>query len=484
MSLEERAKRLSAGGTPSRSGRTPAAAPGGVAGAAAGTSDALTIAELYDQVDRVVKAAFPDDVWITGEVRSMNVLRSGHLFLDLVDPADAEDSGAPKLNAKCWAGTWRSVKASLDQLGVTLEVGMVVRARGRVELYKARGSVDFILRELDTEALMGRVAAERARLVQALVDEDLYDRQRRLPLPPVPLRVGLVASQGTEGYHDFLGQLEASGLAFVVTHVQSAVQGTDAPAQLAAALATLQDADVDVIAVVRGGGAKADLAAFDHERVARAVATSAIPVWTGIGHTNDVSVADEVAQRRCITPTECGRELAHRALAVWQRTADAGLRLARAVAQGTDREADVLASRRRSLATGSRSQLDRHHDRLDGVRVQAARAADQVVGRTRATLAGRSGRLAASAGSLLEVAELRAAQHRRLLGAYDVHRQLERGWSVTRGPDGAVVRSAAGLAAGTVLTTQLSDGTVTSTVTAAASDPPDPRPAATETGAA
>jgi exodeoxyribonuclease VII large subunit len=465
VTLDDRAKRLAR--------RAPAGA--------GGTADALSITELYDRVDRAVRSAFPEDVWITGEIRSMNVLRSGHCFLDLVDPTQADDSGAPKLNAKCWAGTWRGVKGALDRLGITLDVGMVVRARGKVELYKARGSVDFILRELDTEALMGRVAAERARLVQALVDEDLYDRQRRLRAPDVPLRIGLVASQGTEGYHDFLGQLEASGLAFVVTHVQSAVQGTDAPEQLAAAVATLQDAPIDVIAVVRGGGAKADLAAFDHELVARAVATSGFPVWTGIGHTNDVSVADEVAQRACITPTECGRELVGRVLTVWQRTEDAGLRLARLAAHGTDREVVALDARRRALASGSRSQLDRQDDRLVGVRSALGRSATAVAVAGAATLAVRSARLVAAATQVLEVAELRTDQHRRLLGAYDVHRQLERGWSVTRGPDGSVLRSVAGLAPGSVVSTQLADGSLTSEVTGTSPSTADHRP--TETGA-
>ena len=456
VSLEERAKRLAEGG-----GRGPGA--GG---------DAISITELYDRVDRAVQASFPGDVWISGEIRSMKVLTNGHCFIDLVDPADAGDKSAPVLNAKCWAGTWRGVRNSLEQLGVALEVGMAIRARGTIGLYKARGTIDFNLRELDTDALMGRVAAERARLVAALVDEDLYDRQRRLAQPLVPLRIGLVASKGTEGYHDFLGQLERSGLAFVVTHVQSAVQGAGAPEQLASALAHLQSAPIDLIAMVRGGGSKADLAAFDHEHVARAVATSVLPVWTGIGHTNDVSVADEVAQRSCITPTECGRELAGRVLAAWQRTEEAALRLARMVAQATDREAVALSARRRSLASGSRAQLDRHDDRLATVRYSVGRSAVQTMDVARTDVTSRSTRLGSSASQVLEVAELRAVQHRRLLGAFDVNRQLERGWSITRGPDGAVVHSAVGLVAGTVLTTQLADGVVTSDVVATA--PTDP----------
>ena len=454
--------------------------------------DALSVSELYDRIERAVRGAFPEEVWVTGEVRSMKVLTKGHCFLDLVDPAQADDPGAPTLSAKCWAGTWRSVRTALDRLGIALEAGMVVRVRGDVGLYKARGSVDFTVREIDTEALLGRVAAERARLVKALVDEDLYDRQRRLRLPVLPLRVGLVASPGTEGCNDFLGGLRGTGLAFDVAVAPTAVQGKDAPAMVAAAIADLQQARVDIIVVVRGGGSKADLAAFDQEVVARAIATSDIPVWTGIGHTGDRSVADEVANRCCITPTECGRELAGLAVDYWRHVQEAGVAITRVAKERVLAADRNLAAHQRAVATGARIQLDRHRDGL-GHRARSLRtvARGQVethaatlavvaaAGARAATVAVRSGsddlvrrsrRLAGLPVQRLELEELRGAQRRRLLDAYDYQRQLERGYSVTRNASGAVLRSIDGLTPGTVLTTQLSDGTVDSTVTDAHPD--------------
>jgi len=460
-----------------------------------GAPDAITVSELYDRVERAVRGAFPEEVWVTGEVRSMKVLTKGHCFLDLVDPAQADDPGAPTLSAKCWAGTWRSIRVALERLGITLEAGMVVRVRGEVGLYKARGSVDFVVRELDTEALMGRVAAERARLVRALVDEDLYDHQRRLRVPALPLRVGLVASPGTEGYNDFVGGLEGSGLAFDVTVAPTTVQGKDAPAQVASAISRLQHQRVDVIVVVRGGGSKADLGAFDQEVVARAVATSDIPVWTGIGHTGDQSVADEVANRAFITPTECGQELARVALDFWRGVEEAGAavsRLARdrllqadkalaahqrAMATGAriqlDRHADGLGHRARSLRTVVRGQVDTHAQRLAVAAIAGARAARRVEQDETVALGRRAGRLTGLPARLLEVEELRAGQRHRLLGAYDYQRQLERGYTVTRDASGAALRSVGGLAPGTALVTQLADGTVDSTVTETTSSDTD-----------
>jgi exodeoxyribonuclease VII large subunit len=448
--------------------------------------DALSITEFYSRVDRALRSAFSEELWITGEIRTIKVLPKGHCFIDLVDPTHAQDSGAPTLNVKCWSTRWRSVRSTLDGLGITLDAGMVVRARGQVQFYKARGTVDFILSELDTDALLGKVAAERARLIKALVDAQLFDRQRRLPVPVLPLRVGLAASPDTEGFNDFIGGLHSSGMAFEVTVAPTTVQGKGAPAKVAAAVTRLQGEPLDLIVVVRGGGSKADLAAFDHERVARAIATSAVPVWTGIGHTGDLSVADEVANRSFITPTECGQELARLATDYWRNVEDAGTVLAR-MARDQMLVADrLLASRQRAVATGARSQLDRHGDwlghrartlrgvsrgQLDthGLRLGARGGTLAVAGRRalRAegeSLTGRARRLAAMPERKLVGEDRRLDQWRRLLGAYDYQRQLERGYSVTRDASGRVVRSVRGINAGALLCTRLADGELVSTV--------------------
>ena len=237
--------------------------------------DALSISDLYRRIDRALRGAVPGEVWVSGEVRSFNVSSRGHCYIDLVDPVSAQDSGTPVLKVVCWSTRWCRVRSTLDQLGITLDTGLVVRVRGEVQLYKPRGDISFILSELDTDALLGKVAAERARLIKALVDENLFDRNRRLAVPRLPLRVGLVASPGTEGYRDFIGCLEASGMAFDVRVVPTQVQGRVAATSVAPGHPPAPVAsDCDVLVVVRGGGSKADLATFDAEPVARAIATS------------------------------------------------------------------------------------------------------------------------------------------------------------------------------------------------------------------
>jgi exodeoxyribonuclease VII large subunit len=467
-------------------------------GSEATDPDALSISDLYLRIDRALKGAVRGEVWVSGEVRSFNVSSRGHCYIDLVDPVRAQDSGTPILKVVCWSTRWSRVRTTLDQLGITLDTGLVVRVRGEVQLYKPRGEISFILSELDTEALLGKVAAARARLIKSLVDQNLFDRNRRVPVPRLPLRIGLVASPDTEGFRDFIGSLEASGMAFCVRFIPTQVQGRVAAMSVARAIQRLQSEQCDVLVVVRGGGSKADLATFDAESVARAIVNSNTPVWTGIGHTGDQSVADEVANRSFITPTECGQELARLVGDFWRIGMEAGLAAGRMAREQMARSDRSLERQRHRTVTGARSQLDRHADRLvhrtgtlrGAVRGQVdshghqlvtkgailARSAVRSLDTNEAMVSSRSLRLSALPERCLLGEDLRVAQWRRLLGAYDYQHQLERGYSVTRDLSGNVVRSASDLGPGSVLFTRLSDGEVVSEVT---DDRTTPGPAAT-----
>ena len=432
----------------------------------AGEHEALSIAELYQEVEDALARVFPKGrgTWVRGEVQSLSD-RTGHCYLDLVDPDSAGDRQAPVLKVKCWRNTWGPLKATLARQGVDLQPGMVVVIRGNIDFYRPRGEVGFILNELDVTALLGRLAAERAALLRALVAEGLFDLNRQLALPDVPLRVGLVASPGTEGFRDFLGQLEGSGFAFNVVVSPATVQGAGAPASVASALGALAEAQCDLAVVVRGGGSKADLAAFDSEAVARAIATSSLPVWTGIGHTGDESVADLVANRSFITPTECGRELAALVGQWWDESVVA-------VAERIGRRAKevlVEAERRDQIARGhltstARHQLRWHRERLVARGRSLEVLAPQLLDTTEAALVERGGRLVPLALGHLDRAEERAMSWRRLLSAYNVERQLERGYTLTVDGEGHVVRQATDVGVGDVLRTRFADGSVDSVV--------------------
>jgi exodeoxyribonuclease VII large subunit len=439
-----------------------------------GHAEVLSIGALYDEVEAALTSAFPRSrqLWVRGEIQSFSDQsgRSGHCYLDLVDPEDAagpapRGRGAPALKVKCWKGTWGPMKAALGKEGISLAEGMVVVLRGSLDLYRPKGEIGFILSELDVTALLGRLAMQRAELLRALEAEGLLRRNAALAVPELTLRVGLVASPGTEGYRDFLGQLTGSGFGFQVQVVPVTVQGGDAPAAVAAAVTALCRTDCDLVVVVRGGGSKADLAAFDAEVVARAIAGATKPVWTGIGHTGDESVADLVANRACITPTECGHQIVVRMGQWWeehvgQAAAALSRRVPSLLADSQARDAHA----RGRLVRAARGQLRVHRERL-------VRRGTALSRRVPEGLAARHGALLAQVVRLGPLAEGHVAREtervhswHRLLAAYDIERQLERGYTLTLTPEGKVVRSVAALGEGEEIVTRFADGTARSRV--------------------
>ncbi|MCB0963177.1 MAG: exodeoxyribonuclease VII large subunit, partial [Acidimicrobiales bacterium] len=255
-----------------------------------------TVGELSTQVARVLAGAFPDDVWVAGQIRNLNRSSAGHVYFDLAEPTAGGEVPKAQLSVTLLAPERHVVNEQLKRAGgaVRMDDGIEVRLVGRVRWYGPRGTVQLRMHGIDPAFTLGRLEADRDRILAALAAEGLLDRNGRLAMPAVPLRVGLVTSVGSAAHADVLATLEASGIGFVVRQVHARTQGPDCGPQVAAALARVAAAGVDVVLLVRGGGARTDLAAFDTDRIARAIATLDVPVLTGIGHEIDRTIADEV----------------------------------------------------------------------------------------------------------------------------------------------------------------------------------------------
>ena len=406
----------------------------------------LEVAQFYDLVTTHLEAAFGRrrPLWVRGEVAK--VYEKTHLYLDLVDAGStSSDTKRPVLNAHCWASQWNPLKRALAEDGVTLKPGVIVNVFGYVDLYAPQGRIGFTVTAIDVQGLLGDVARRRQELIARLKEEGLFETNKSRVLSPVPLRVGLVASPGTEGYSDFTGQLLQSGYSFVISLVKTAVQGESAPPQIVGAIESLDDAGVDVICVVRGGGSKGDLICFDDERVARAIANARTPVFTGIGHTGDESVADLVAHTRAITPTKLGEDLVN-IVAQWDQRylRQPAQRLLNATDAILDEATVYLAERRRTMIFAVRDRL---------------RAESRQLGAVRQRLLLQSEHLVASASQMIETT-------RRLLAAYDPQRRLSQGWSIVTNARGDLVRSIDAVQVGDELRTRVSDGSLESTINA------------------
>ncbi len=302
----------------------------------------------------------------------------------------------------------------------------------------------------------------------------------------VPLRIGLITSEGSAAYHDFVDELLRSSYAWRVGVVDVAVQSAGAAQRIKWALGQLAQTNVDVVVLARGGGSRADLAPFDTELVARAIAAMPVPVFTGVGHEIDRSVADEVAHTACKTPTACAQLLVRQIDDFVAGLDQASARVAARARQRmavAGRELDDAARRTRRSATTAvsreQTRLDRSHGRLDELArrrtTELTTALDACARRMaelgrratrdrRAALVARERAVVTHAQHHLDRAGLRLTSSEAVVRALDPRRVLERGYSITRDEHGRVLRSAESVAAGTLVDTELAAGRVTSRV--------------------
>ncbi len=366
------------------------------------------IGDLNRRASLAVVRDFRGQIWCVGELTKLDD-RRGHRYLQLLERGGGRDGRDAHLDAFCSATKWQRLERRLAAAGVELRAGQRLKVQGCLDIGD-RGRLTLTVDDLDVDALVGERVRSRQMLVQRLIDDGLFDANRRLPLPALPLRIGLVASAGSDGHRDVVRQLEGSGFAFAVTLRSVPVEGPAAPRAIQAALATFGPDDVDVAVIVRGGGAKASLDVFDTPVVAHAIATSTVPVWTGIGHTGDRAVADEVAHRAFPTPSALGQGLAAAVAAAHDDVARLVARIGGQVDARLATATAQLDSRWGSVTTRARSQLALHEQ-------ASARAAGDLRRSAGHGLDLRAGQLAAAVFSIRASGgvELRDAQ-RRLAG--------------------------------------------------------------------
>ena len=254
----------------------------------------ISVSELNRRVTSVLERQFPL-VRLQAELSQVTQASSGHWYLTL------KDAGA-------------SVRAVLFRreasgLSVMPREGLQVEVRAQPSLYEARG--DFQLRILSLKpAGQGDLYALFLKLRERLAQEGLFSDARKRELPLRIRRVGVITSLSGAALRDFLVTIRARAPMLRVTLFPSLVQGVDAPAALLSALERASMANLDVLAVIRGGGSLEDLWAFNDEGFVRALSAFAVPVVSGVGHETDTTLTDFVSDCRAATPTAAAERIA------------------------------------------------------------------------------------------------------------------------------------------------------------------------------
>lgn len=429
----------------------------------------LTVSELGVVIRASLEQAMPYGVWVEGEVQGISRSRNGHVYFELIEPS--ETPGAPPIAAVSVV-LFRDARDRVNRLlkrhgdPIRMTDGVQIRIQGMVDYYPPTGRIQLRMSAIDPTYTLGVIAAEREALMRKLADAGRLRVNAGHDLAPVPQRIGIVTSLGSAAHADITTVFEQSRHSFTLVEVDTAVQGAGAEIQIAAAVSAAGDAEVDVIVVARGGGSKTDLAVFDHEMIAEAIADAPVPVFTGIGHDIDRSVADEVAHTAHTTPTAAAQAIVALVDEWLGRLAACEADVAHHARRALDRAADRVAGHRRRVARSATTAIGRADDRLAQASARVRRDTIRAESTAQTQLNRSAARLALAGRHGLRAAELRIATAAARTRALDPAVALARGWSITRGPDGSVIRSTADVKPGAELVTTVADGTIASTITA------------------
>lgn len=404
-----------------------------------------TVAALLAATSEALASGF-GAVSVRGELAGFARAASGHCYFSLKDA----DGAAALL--RC--AMFRRAASLLDFAPAD---GQQVELRGRLGLYEARGELQLVVESMQRVGI-GSLYEEFLRRRARLAAEGLFDPARKRALPAFPRALGVVTSLGAAALHDVTTALRRRAPHVAVVVYPTPVQGSEAPAAIAAALLLAgRRAEVDTLLLVRGGGSLEDLWAFNDERVVRAVVASPIPVVCGVGHETDLTLADLAGDLRAATPTAAAELAAPAQVELAAQGATRAQALRRAVermllsrAQHLDTLALRLGRPARALA-GERQRLDLLAQRL----VRALHGQRQA---RRDELRRLDERLARAGAALRQQLALRLATTEARLQAHDPQRVLSRGYAWVEGADGRAVLSAHALQVGQSVRAVWSDG--------------------------
>jgi exodeoxyribonuclease VII large subunit len=439
--------------------------------------------ELVGRVREFIEQEY-GDIWVEGEISNFRLAPSGHIYFTLKDA----DTQLPIVLFRRQAMLLR----------FRPEDGLHVLVRGRVSIYEQRGQMQLVAETMEPVGA-GSLQLAFEQLKERLKAEGLFDTGRKQPLPAFPRTVAIITSPTGAVIRDFLNIVARRHSGLNVLLFPVSVQGDQAPAEIESAIiylnaAFLKNADLlNVIVIARGGGSLEDLAAFNSERVARAIASSALPIVSAVGHETDFTIADFVADLRAPTPSAAAELITEAQHKIAEHIAAQDHRLTRAarfqLLQARQQLSRLPVSRTEARIVALLHRKAQHLDDLANrlraaltvrFRQQQNRAAGLAASvlrhDPRQALAQTRERLMASRNHLYRSVEQLLHAHVKTLNALHARLHslsplavLDRGYALVLNAQGEVVRSTAQLIVGDPLVTRLADGSFTSRVESASS---------------
>lgn len=272
-----------------------------------GESTKLSLLELNKKLKEGIQGIFPGGIWVVAEISDMNVNQSGHCYLELIEKATNTESITAKARATIWSLTFRILRPYFESItGQRFAPGIKILINASVEFHELYG-LSLNIKDIDPNYTIGDLAKRKQEIINRLTSEGVIDLNKSLELPEIYRDIAVISSETAAGYGDFTKQLRHNnrGFKFNISLFNASMQGEDTERSVTAALKKLNKEfqKYDLVVIIRGGGSQAELNCFNNYNIAFHIAKCPVPVFTGIGHDRDQTIADIVAHTSLKTPT-------------------------------------------------------------------------------------------------------------------------------------------------------------------------------------
>ena len=390
--------------------------------------DTLTVSGLNLAARATLEERFRRPLWVVGELQDFDKNRSNAYptyFFDLLERPLPGAAEVARVKAVLFERERLSLEQKLQTEGIELRDGVQIRALIQVDLYVRQGSFQVQIKDVDPSFTAGELELNRERVFRHLQTKGIAEQNQKIPWPRCPLRIGVITSHESDAYNDFIHQLQKSGIGFTLTAHHANVQGANTEASVLTALKYFRERKehFDIIAIIRGGGSRSDLAYFDTPAIGVAVCTHPVKVICGIGHQRDTSLLDLISHSTK-TPTAAAATLVERVESFRGQLEDTYQRIGRAAHVRTqEAQADLYrcGTYLERAIQGRLIQARRHQVRMGRLLLQGTQAR---IRREGGNLEGMEQRMKSLVGRRLERERSFIAQGKRLLSGRSLPREM------------------------------------------------------------
>jgi exodeoxyribonuclease VII large subunit len=432
------------------------------------TKEYLRISELNQLIQDVIRAGFPQPLWICGEIQGFNRNRSkNHIFFELVEKDPDSKSIIAKVGLVIFAGRKAHIQDILkrSENAFALKDDIEVKFACSIDFYPPHGALRLIVESIDPTYTLGKLAQEKQKLIALLKKKGVLDKNKQHDLPLVPLRVGLITADDSAAYNDFCSELERSEFAFQLYLRNALMQGSKTEGDVCKALGELSKIKgLDCIVITRGGGSIADLSYFDSQKIAEKIAVCPLPVLSGIGHEINISITDMAAHTYAKTPTAIAQFLVNRVQVFLDDLEEKMEQVAAGAQEKIEDEQQKLKSYAVSLQDGTRSYLKDHNERIVRLQETIRQRSALLLSNGSKSLMDMSRTIRRVTGAYLNNNRIKLNGYRRMIDNFHPGNTMKRGFSITRTKGGKAVKSVSSVHPQEELVTEVSDGLIVSEV--------------------